>query len=307
MQPWCALVDWGTSSFRVWLIDGRGTVLAGRRSDEGMSTLSRPQYADVLETHLASLAAGSALPVVICGMAGSRQGWIEAPYIDVPAGLGDLAANAVAVPGTARDVRIVPGLAKRDRNAPDVMRGEDTQLLGALGAEAGAFTACMPGTHSKWVRLDSGAVTDFTTYMTGELYAAIRGHTILAQPLADDRFDESLFRRAVADALDGQPSLTSRLFAIRAGALLGYAEPGTGHSALSGLLIGTEIAAACAHGRPAGDVQLIAGGPLGERYATALEIAGLSFRRHDADKSVIAGLTAVANAVMAANPARKII
>ena len=129
-------VDWGTSSFRLWLVDRAGAVLEERRSPEGMMVASKLGFAAVLQSHLDAVGAGNDLPVVICGMAGARQGWVEAGYIDTPAQLASILARAVAVPGLSRDVRILPGIAQRDPNAPDVMRGEETQLLGALGLDA---------------------------------------------------------------------------------------------------------------------------------------------------------------------------
>lgn len=306
MQPFCAAVDWGTSSLRVWLLDRSGKAIAGRRSGEGMSTLTSDRYESVLESHLAALGAAPSLPVVICGMAGSRQGWVEAPYLDVPAGLGDIAAAAVQVPETGRDIRIVPGMAQRDPHSPDVMRGEETQLLGAFGGEKGDRLACMPGTHSKWVRVEGGSVTAFTTYMTGELFAAIRSHTILAHAFADEAHDEPAFRSAVGEALENPQSLTSKLFSIRASQLLGFSRAEVSHSAISGLLIGLEVAAARKVGI-GGKVDLIAGGAIAERYATALGMSGVSFDRRDADECVIAGLAAVAMTAFAASAKRKII
>ena len=129
-------VDWGTSSFRLWLVGRTGAVLEERRSPEGMMVASKLGFAAVLQSHLDAVGAGNDLPVVICGMAGARQGWVEAGYVDTPAQLASILARAVAVPGLSRDVRILPGIAQRNPNAPDVMRGEETQLLGALGLDA---------------------------------------------------------------------------------------------------------------------------------------------------------------------------
>src|SRR4029079_18953166 len=126
-------VDWGTSSFRLWLMDRAGAVMDERRSSAGMMVDSELGFAAALQSRRDAVGAGNDLPVVICGMAGARQGWVEAGYIDTPAQLASIRAGAVAVPGLSRDVRILPGIAQRDRNAPDVMRGEETQLLGALG------------------------------------------------------------------------------------------------------------------------------------------------------------------------------
>src|SRR5471030_2069696 len=136
-------VDWGTSSFRLWLIDGAGSVLKERRSQEGMMEAGKLGFATVLQSHLDAVGAANNLPVVICGMAGARQGWVEAGYIDTPARLASILQGAVPVPGQSRDIRILPGIAQRDPKTPDVMRGEETQLLGSLGADGEALV-CMP-------------------------------------------------------------------------------------------------------------------------------------------------------------------
>ncbi len=133
-----AAVDWGTSSFRLWLLDAAGVILAERRSDEGMLTAGAEGFAVILEKHLAAAGAPAELPVIICGMAGARQGWIEAPYVTLPAGLDGILAGAVPVPAKVRRpnarIRILPGLAQRSADAPDVMRGEETQLAGVAAA-----------------------------------------------------------------------------------------------------------------------------------------------------------------------------
>ena len=148
-------VDWGTSSFRLWLVDRAGNVLGERRSHEGMMAAGKLGFATVLQSHLEAVGAEPGLPVVVCGMAGARQGWVEAGYVDTPARLASILEHAVPVPGQDRDIRILPGIAQRDPKAPDVMRGEETQLLGALGVDAADdAVVCMPGTHSKWVRVE---------------------------------------------------------------------------------------------------------------------------------------------------------
>ena len=148
-QPAFVAVDWGTSSFRLWLIGRDGRVLAERRGGDGMTTAARIGFAAVLAGHLDALQAPPDLPVLICGMAGAKQGWIEAGYLDTPAALSAIPGAAIRVPGATADIRILPGLAQRDPAAPDVIRGEETQLIGAaqdLGD--GDHLVCMPGTHS---------------------------------------------------------------------------------------------------------------------------------------------------------------
>jgi 2-dehydro-3-deoxygalactonokinase len=309
MNPFCAAVDWGTSSFRLWLIGKGGEVLAQSRSTEGMGTLIPEQFGPILETHLAKLKAPANLPVVVCGMAGARQGWMEARYCDLPASLARLAPSAVSVPGLPREVRIIPGLAQRDPAAPDVMRGEETQLLGAFDGLRENAVACMPGTHSKWVRIEDGMVRHFQTFMTGELYAAIRHHTILHHGGSEsgEMPDGAVFADAVRKALDAPQSLTSHLFAIRAGELLGFNKPHSADEAISGLLIGSEIAAAKA-ARGVENVHLIASGATAARYGEALRLAGIGHVPHDADECVIAGLVSVARqlfSIPANKPDRK--
>jgi 2-dehydro-3-deoxygalactonokinase len=232
---------------------------------------------------------------------------VEARYCDVPASLSGLGAFAVAVPGALRDVRIIPGLAQRDAAAPDVMRGEETQLLGAFDGMKGGAVACMPGTHSKWVRIEDGTVRHFRTFMTGELYAAIRNHTILHFAGTDDgaRADGAFFAAAVRKALDDPKALTSHLFAIRAGELLGFGDAQNAEEAISGLLIGSEIAAARAELGQGERVHLIASGPAADRYLEAFRIAGIEHSLHDADACVIAGLAGVARQLFARPASRK--
>src|SRR5258707_12303073 len=162
-------VDWGTSSFRLWLVDRAGNVLGERRSHERMMAAGKPGFAAVLQSHLEAVGAAPGLPVVICGMAGARQGWVEAGYVDTPAQLASIPEHAVPVPGQNRDIRILPGIAQRDPKAPDVMRGEETQLLGALGVDAaGEAGVRMPGTQSKWGRANGGAADRLAALLAGE-------------------------------------------------------------------------------------------------------------------------------------------
>ncbi len=292
MTPFCAAADWGTSSFRLWLLDEGGHVLAERRSDEGMSACVPDKFAGVLNAHLAAVRAPQGLPVVICGMAGSRQGWIEAPYCTAPVALGEIAGRAVRVPVPGRSVHIVPGVAQRDPRHPDVMRGEETQLIGAFAASMDDATVCMPGSHSKWVSLRGGAIQSFRTYMTGEFYAAVRNHTVLrhaGQGAHADAFDAGAFEAGVQRALEEPQALTALLFGVRAGELLGYCDAAGASSRISGLVIGTEIAAALGADLHK-HVHLVSSGVLAARYSAALAIAGREVATIDADTAVRAGL-----------------
>lgn len=293
MKPFCAAVDWGTSHIRVWLIGTDGEVLASDRGEEGVTRCAAGQFAVVLEKYLQMLNAPATLPVVICGMAGSQRGWIETPYRTIPANLDELKESVIEVPDCDRPVAIVTGLAQRSRSDADVMRGEETQLLGVFDDEAGNAVACIPGTHSKWVSLSAGRVHRFTTYMTGDLYAAICEHTILARD-GEQVHDDGVFADGVRAAFEAPQDLTSGLFAVRGRELLGYAAPRHARSAISGLLIGTELASAKAHGLCGTTVSLIASGQHADRYGEAMKIAGMGFVTIDAETAAVCGLYRVA-------------
>ena len=296
-------VDWGTSSFRLWLIDRAGNVLAERRSNEGMMAAGKPGFAAVLQSHLDAVGAAPALPVIICGMAGARQGWVEAGYVDTPAPLASVLKQAVTVPGQDRDIRILPGIAQRDRKAPDVMRGEETQLLGALGLDAaGDALVCMPGTHSKWVSVRGGTVERFATFMTGELFGAVLHQTILSHAVAgaDEAEDFGAFKPAVMAAFE-RPALTANLlFQVRSGQLLHGGTASSAREKISGTLIGLELAGGLAGEAPKAGITLVASGRLQMLYQLAFDTVGISVRSIGAEEAVRRGLSMAAAAIWSA-------
>ncbi len=300
-EPAFIAVDWGTTSFRLWLLSRSGAVLAERRSAEGMTTAMRMGFADVLQAHLDAIGAPLDLPVLVCGMAGARQGWVEAGYIDVPASLSAVLDGAVRVPGQARDVRILPGLAQRDKGAPDVMRGEETQSLGALSSGDGEEKlVCMPGTHSKWVTVKDGGVTNFATFMTGELFEAISKQTILSHAVAEaDTFTgaHEAFTAAVRDIYAHPELATNRLFTLRSGQLLHGLTATDAKARLSGIMIGLEIAGAHSQAKRETPVVLIGSGALGALYEGAFTALEINYTVIDADEAVRRGLLAAANAI----------
>ncbi|MDG4884808.1 2-dehydro-3-deoxygalactonokinase [Mesorhizobium sp. WSM4884] len=297
--PAVVALDWGTTRLRAWLLDAAGQVLAERRGDDGLITAREKGFAKVLEGHLAAMGAPEALPVIICGMAGSRQGWIEAPYVAVPAPIGAILAGAARIEGSSRDIRIVPGLAQRLADAPDVMRGEETQLAGAGLPAKGRHLVCMPGTHSKWVAVEDGAVVGFGTWPTGELFSVLATHSILKHSLGEHpapvAVNSPFFRQWCERALGEGGDVTSKLFTIRAAGLLQDLKSDDAAACLSGLLIGGEIASAKRrYGAGEAPVVLIASGALVALYAASLGLAGLAFRIVDADEAVRAGLVEAA-------------
>ncbi len=288
---WIA-VDWGTSALRLWAMGSDGTVLATRESDQGMARLTPDAFEPALMALAAPfLAAGRVTDVVVCGMAGARQGWIEAPYAPVPC--APLSATPVRAP--ARDSRIavhvLPGLCQVE--PPDVMRGEETQIAGFL-AHAPGFdgVVCLPGTHTKWVILRAGRVTEFRTVMTGESFALYSEHSVLRHVM-DSGWDAAAFAAAVDQARDRPESVATALFAIRARAMLdpaGAALPAGARARLSGLLMGLELAAT----RPfwqEHEIVVLGAPALCAHYIAALETSGARAERFDREDPARAGLT----------------
>jgi 2-dehydro-3-deoxygalactonokinase len=293
-------VDWGTSSFRLWLVDRAGNVLGERRSAEGMMAAGKPGFATVLQSHLDAVGAAPELRVVVCGMAGARGGWVEAGYVDTPARLASILKHAVTVPGQDRDIRILPGIAQRDRKAPDVMRGEETQLLGTLGMDAADdAVVCMPGTHSKWVRVSGGTVEHFATFMTGELFDVVSRETILSHAVtgADAAEDIDAFKSAVTAAF-GRPAFAANLlFQVRSGQLLYGGTPSSAREKISGTLIGLELAAGLAGEITRTGITLVASGRLQMLYQLAFETVSVPVRSIGAEDAVRRGLSMAAQSI----------
>lgn len=292
--PAFAACDWGSTRLRVWLMDQSGEVLGERRSDEGMLVAATEGFAAILEKHLAALGAADTLPVIICGMAGARQGWIEAPYVFAPAAIHDVLSRAVPVPHEKWTVRIIPGIAQMLDGAPDVMRGEETQLAGATHIFGDrASLVCLPGTHCKWAEVEAGTVKRFSTWLTGELFSLLSTASILRHAVDSDATisaENPVFMRWLHDALARPGDMTASLFRIRAAGLLQGLAPAEAAAALSGLLIGSEIASARQRFGGGGDVVLIASGALGELYAEALRLSDFRVVPVDAEEAVRAGL-----------------
>jgi 2-dehydro-3-deoxygalactonokinase len=293
-------VDWGTSSFRLWLVGRTGNVLGERRSHEGMMAAGKLGFPTVLQSHLQAVGAANGLPVVVCGMAGARQGWVEAGYVDTPAPLASILKQAVPVPGQDRDIRILPGIAQRDPKAPDVMRGEETQLLGALGLDAaGDAVVCLPGTHSKWVRAHGATVERFATFMTGELFDVVSRETILSHAVsgADEAEDIDAFKSAVIAAFETPSFAANLLFQVRSGQLLYGGKPSSAREKISGTLIGLELAAGLGAGVPRTGIMLVASGRLEKLYQLAFDTVSVPVRSIGAEDAVRRGLSMAAESI----------
>ncbi len=283
-------IDWGTSSLRAYLLGDAGEVIDRRTSSQGIMAIENGAFAEALDEAIAPWR-DRQLPVLLSGMIGSRQGWREAPYVACPASLADVAA--AVLPASDGVPAIVPGVLQGGA-LPGVMRGEETQIIGAI-AGSGEVRIVLPGTHSKWVTVRDGRIERFRTFMTGELFAVLRRHSILgrfASP-GDARAGSSdAFLRGVETVRTTDEGIGALLFTARSLVLTGQLEPASSLDYLSGLLIGDEIRHAA---REAGGTPMLIGEPaLSALYRDAL-------RRFDieavlADDAAPAGLWRIAAA-----------
>ena len=302
---WIA-VDWGSSNLRAWGLDRHDQVIAQASSDKGMLSLKANEYeAELLRLVGAWLPATGQTDVMVCGMAGARQGWLEAAYLPVPTRLDQLSQGAVmpTLAGSQLRVHLLPGLSQTRSAAThfDVMRGEETQLAG-LVADTADFSglACLPGTHAKWASLEAGAVTGFATYLTGELYQLLANKSVLQHSIGSDDLQDPACREAFISAVNevkaAPESFSSRLFGLRAQDLLDSRLPsGKTRGAvlaarLSGLAIGLELAGACRERPTEQPITVIGNRALCHRYTLALNAIGYQTQHLDGDDAVLAGL-----------------
>lgn len=294
-------LDWGTSSLRAYRLSAGGRVIERRDAAKGILAVPDGRFVETLEEVAGDwLRAAPRAPVIASGMIGSRQGWREVPYAACPAGLAVIAEGIVTIPGPlGREVRLVPGLSLRGEGGiPDVMRGEETQILGALAAAGGTDGVfLLPGTHSKWAWVEAGRIARFATYMTGEVYAVLSRHSILGRLMAGEAIDGPGFARGLARAREagsGQPGdLLHEVFSARTLALMGDLPGDAVAGYLSGLLIGAEVTAALARTGGAGQVTILGGASLTGLYRTALTEAGMTPVAGDPDAAA-QGLHALA-------------
>ena len=302
-DPSLISVDWGTTALRLYLLAADGSILDRRASQQGLMGIAKDQFATALREQSADwLQQNGDLPALLSGMVGSRQGWVEVPYVPCPAGLEELANSAVTldVPGF-RSVHVVPGVDTVDRvGIPDVMRGEECQVMGALAQlQLGGGTFILPGTHSKWVTVETSKISSFQTFMTGEIFAILKEHSILGRmmdqsPAAPGDETSEAFARGIALAArpDGAGSFLHRLFSVRTLGLMGKLADRHAADYLSGLMIGWEMAGAHNCGQPA---TLIGSPALTKRYVAAARLLNIAIRQAP-DDCVCAGHMQIARA-----------
>jgi 2-dehydro-3-deoxygalactonokinase len=282
-------VDWGTTNRRVFVLDADGRVIDRIFDGAGVLSILPEEFPAVIA--MLRDRCGER-PMLLAGMIGSNRGWIEAPYVDCPTTIDRVAARLVSVEGM--EIHIVPGVCDRTLGRADVMRGEEVQLLGALadGLIGPDMQTCHPGTHAKWARLEHGAICGFKTVMTGEMFAMLRRHSLLAGPLTGEVVPDAAFEEGVRVALDRR-ELLADLFSIRARTLLGMLDAEHVSSFGSGLLVGTDVAIGLdfVHGGP---IALIGDPALTRLYACALALAGRQSRQIDGEAAFLAGVRALA-------------
>jgi len=282
-------VDWGTSSLRGARLDEAGRVLEEKSAPLGILSVPAGDFAGVFASLFSDWMEPAGSVCLISGMAGSRQGWVEAPYVACPAGPQELKRHLHWIePGR---IALVPGLSIEQGEVPDVMRGEEVQIFGAMrlaGLTDGLFV--LPGTHSKWATVREGRVAGFRTCMSGEFYGLLSQHSILARTLqANSPLDEAMFRRGVMRAGEGN-GLLHDAFGVRALALFDRLSPAQSASYLSGLLIGEELLTQ--ELTVSREVIAVGAPALTARYALALGEKGVRVRSFGAE-ATWAGLRAL--------------
>ncbi|WP_410219318.1 2-dehydro-3-deoxygalactonokinase [Paracoccus sp. (in: a-proteobacteria)] len=287
---WIA-ADWGTTNLRLWAMSGR-TVVERRALECGMGRLRPDEFAPALAQ---GTQGWPAVPVIACGMVGARQGWIEAPYVAVPC---PSTPRLIPVPGDpgGRPVRIVCGV--RQDSPADVMRGEETQIAGllSLSPEFDGI-ACLPGTHTKWIRISAGEICNFKSFMTGEIFALLSRQSVLRHAVDSLGNDTDAFQAAMSDAMSRPERGYAGLFQIRAESLLTDMDAATARARLSGTLIGWELAGA----KPwwLGNAVTIIGAPdLSLLYQRALSAQGVPAALMSAEDATLAGLAAAHRAFL---------
>jgi len=279
-------IDWGSTNRRGYRIDSRGAVIAQTRDANGVLAIADRDFVASLAQFTAPL--GPA-PMLLAGMIGSNRGWANVPYCPTPA---DASGLAGAVHWLTSDVAIVPGVSTRARGRADVMRGEEVQAIGAIAAGLAPpdGVTCHPGTHTKWATLTGGRIADLTTAMTGEVFALLRTHSILASQLGGKAEPGPAFAAGVEAARCGEPLLDA-LFSIRSTPLVLADTQTDWTSYASGLLIGADV---CARPVSAGTIVVLGDAELCALYAAALAQTGIQARIVSDDAAFVAGMVAIA-------------
>ena len=291
---WIA-VDWGTSRLRVWHMSNEGEILNHRSCEQGMNNLQPSDFEAVLLSQIEPwLTVDSITKVLACGMLGSRQGWMEVSYATAPC-LAATKPMQVITQDNRIDVHICPGI--KQPSPADVMRGEETQVAGFIASQPNFNgVICLPGTHAKWVLVENSQVMHFQTFLTGELYALLAKQSVLRHSINTDQWDEQAFATALKQSIDMPQSISAKLFSLRAEALLNDLNAGSANAALSGYLIGLELASS-KHLWEGQQIIIIGESTLAQRYTQALNLCGITSDLQNSEQLTLQGLAIASHQV----------
>ncbi len=287
---WIA-VDWGTTHMRAWAIGEEDNVLAFRESNEGMKDLQQNEFEPVLLKLIESWLDDTKVTTVIaCGMVGSKQGWVETPYLKTPCVPIDNQQLAIA---TTKDNRIkvnfVPGVMQN--NLADIMRGEETQIAGFINKNPDFNgVVCLPGTHTKWVNVKEGQITSFNTFMTGELFGVISNHTLIRHSISIKGWNQAGFEAGIHEGFNKPGSIASDLFSLRAESIVNDLDRDEARSTLSGLLLGVELNGAQSYWEN-NNVTIIGSQLLSNNYHQGLKILGGKSQLFSLETATLSGLS----------------
>ena len=286
------VADWGTSNLRIWGMDHQGNIVHTANSDKGMSSLEPSEFEPYLISQIKNWLPreeNARCHVVICGMAGAKSGWKEAPYLKVPCPPIDKEKTIQVETKDKRiSVSILPGIMQK--SPPDVMRGEETQIAGYLSKKPDFDgIICLPGTHTKWVHISVGEIVSFRTFMTGEIYQTLSECSILKNSVKSNDFDFTTFLEAFEDTYSNPALLSSKLFGLRAADLLENISTKFLKSKLSGYLVGSELAGAKSYWLGQ-NIVMIGNDELCILYKKALKNLGLNVTIENTQDVTLSGL-----------------
>ena len=287
---WIA-ADWGTTHMRAWAIGEEDNVLAFRESNEGMKDLQQNEFEPVLLKLIESwLDDTKVTTVMACGMVGSKQGWVETPYLKTPCVPIDNQQLTIA---TTKDNRIkvnfVPGVMQN--NLADIMRGEETQIAGFINKNPDFNgVVCLPGTHTKWVNVKEGQITSFKTFMTGELFGVISNHTLIRHSISIKGWNQAGFEAGIHEGFNNPGSIASNLFSLRAESIVNDLDRDQARSTLSGLLLGVELNGAQTFWENS-NVIIIGSQLLSDNYHQGLKILGGQSQLFSLETATLSGLS----------------
>ena len=287
---WIA-ADWGTTHIRAWAIGEEDNVLAFRESNEGMKDLQQNEFEPVLLKLIESwLDDTKVTTVMACGMVGSKQGWVETPYLKTPCAPIDNQQLTIATTKDSRiKVNLVPGVMQN--YSADIMRGEETQIAGFINKNPDFNgVVCLPGTHTKWVNVKEGQITSFNTFMTGELFGVISNHTLIRHSISIKGWNQAGFEAGIHEGFNKPGSIASDLFSLRAESIVNDLDRDEARSTLSGLLLGVELNGAQSYWEN-NNVTIIGSQLLSNNYHQGLKILGGKSQLFSLETATLSGLS----------------